>query len=154
MKEEKLKKLESLLEESMSPEKAAEAKGLLADILGQDEKKPPSEEDERNGLFWHGTSNKIVERGKDKLLPADVSGIIREERNSGRCSVFMTDSLMSAQGYAMKAARKFGGIPVVYAVKPEGETVAGHNHEFTAKAADIEKVECVYFGGKWNYPKD
>lgn len=90
--------------------------------------------------FYHGTSSELK---IETLLPALETGILREDWRKTLCDkVFFTDSLMSAQGYAKKAARKFGGDPVVYEVCPKGEVWHLHNNEYVASAAEIVSRVC------------
>ena len=85
--------------------------------------------------FYHGTSSELK---IETLLPALETGLCREEwRRTLLNKVFFTDSLMSARGYAKKAAQKFGGEPVVYEVLPDGDVWKVNATEYVADSARI-----------------
>ena len=94
-----------------------------------------SEENFEGVRFYHGTSSVFkIER----LLPSLETGILREGWRKTLCDkVFFTDSLMSAHGYAKKAAKKFGGEPVVYEVSPVGDIWHLANNEYVSDEATI-----------------
>lgn len=72
-------------------------------------------------VLYHGTSTSLPI--KDYLLPADETGYLREDfRTSIKDKVWLTDSLMSAKKYAVKACKKYGGEPVVYKVEIPDDT--------------------------------
>ena len=61
--------------------------------------------------FYHGTSDVFDIK---ELLPAIETGNLREEwRKKLTNKVFFTNSLLSAEVFAKKAAQKYGGNPVV-----------------------------------------
>lgn len=96
---------------------------------------PEEYEDYNNFMFYHGTSSAL---NITVLLPAAETGMLREEwRTKMTHKVFFTDSLLSAQQYAKKAAKKYGGYPVVYAVKPNGDVWHINNTEYVADSAEI-----------------
>lgn len=49
--------------------------------------------------------------------------------------MFLTNSLVSAQKYARKAAEKYGGEPVVYEAKPVGYISQVNKTEFVCETA-------------------
>ena len=66
--------------------------------------------------FYHGTTDMF---NMKMIKPAQQTNNLREEwRKKLINKVFFTTSLMSAQKYAKKAAKKYGGNPIVYKVKP------------------------------------
>ena len=91
-------------------------------------------------MFYHGTTSKFEINGM--ILPASVTGIKRESwRTKHIDEVFFTISKCSAYMYAKKACEKYGGEPVVYAVKPIGRYYNTVNNEFAApKAIIVEKI--------------
>ena len=96
--------------------------------------------------FYHGTTDlfKIT-----MLLPANETGNLREEwRKKLVDKVFFTDSLMSAEKFAWKAVEKYGGKPVVYEVKPNGDVWHTNTNEYVADSAQIIRLAEVY-DGKW-----
>ena len=72
------------------------------------------------------------------LLPPVITDIKREEwRKKYTDKVFFTDSLLSANMYAKKACKKYGGNPIVYIVKPIGQFFNTINTEYIADRALI-----------------
>lgn len=70
--------------------------------------------------FYHGTSD-TLKIGK-VLLPPVITDNQRESwRKKYLDKVFFTSSLLSAEMYAKKACKKYGGSPVVYIVRPIGQ---------------------------------
>ena len=62
--------------------------------------------------FYHGTSD-ALNIGK-LLLPPVITENLREDwRTKHHDKVFFTTSLLSAEMYAKKACKKYGGKPVV-----------------------------------------
>lgn len=51
--------------------------------------------------------------------------------------MFFTTSLLSAEKYAKKACKKYGGNPVVYLVKPIGQYFNRMNSEYIADNAVV-----------------
>ena len=51
--------------------------------------------------------------------------------------VFFTTSLLSAENYAKKACKKYGGAPVIYMVKPIGQYFNRIKCEYIADKARI-----------------
>ena len=51
--------------------------------------------------------------------------------------VFFTNSLLSAEKFAKKAALKYGGNPVVYEVNPVGDVWHVNTNEYVADRAKI-----------------
>lgn len=89
-------------------------------------------------VFYHGTSNVLKFK---TLFPANETGILREGwRRKLINKVFFTTSMHSAQKYARKASDKFGGIPIVYVVKPKGDIWYLHSSEYVADSADVISV--------------
>jgi hypothetical protein len=65
--------------------------------------------------YYHGTSI----AGLTEILPPVETKVLREDfRTKLLDHVFVTPLKKSAESYARKCAAKFGGIPVVYEVKP------------------------------------
>ena len=89
--------------------------------------------------FYHGTSDILPI--KNILLPANQTGNLREDwRKKLTNKVFFTDSLMSAQKYAKKAAAKYGGNPIVYEVTPIGQVWNPNTNEYVADKARIINI--------------
>lgn len=71
--------------------------------------------------YYHGTTTnlKIV----NKILPPIDTGILRENwRKKNLNKVFYTLNFGQAMRYAVKAAKKYGGKPIVYSIVPKGQT--------------------------------
>ncbi len=84
--------------------------------------------------FYHGTTD-LFKVGK-VLLPPDSTGNKREDwRKKYTDKVFMTTSLLSAEMYAKKASRTYGGNPIVYIVRPLGQYFNTINTEYIADRA-------------------
>ena len=87
------------------------------------------EENLKKQTYYHGTTNlfKISE-----IKPPVNTKIIREDfRKNNRNVVYITTSFGSAQRYACKAAKKFGGKPIVYKVKPDWDSL-------------VKRIDCEY----------
>ena len=70
--------------------------------------------------FYHGTSD-VFDINK-MILPPIQTGNFREEwRKINLDKVYFTSSQLSAENYAKKACKKYGGNPVIYIVKPIGQ---------------------------------
>lgn len=86
--------------------------------------------------YYHGTTDlfKISE-----IKSPVESKIIREDsRIDNRNVVYVTSSLGSAWGYAEKAAKKFGGKPIVYRVEPDWDSLIHRiDYEYTTDYAKI-----------------
>lgn len=68
---------------------------------------------------YHGTTDTF--NIKDKILPPIVTGILREEwRKNYKNKIFFTQNFGQAKKYAIKAAKKYGGNPIVYSIVPMG----------------------------------
>ena len=92
--------------------------------------------------FYHGTTDLLPI--KTVLLPATKTGVLREEwRDKYKDKVFFTNSIVSAGYYAKKACAKYGGNPIVYAVKPIGQYFNTVNNEYVADKALIVGIESV-----------
>lgn len=92
-------------------------------------------------IFYHGTSSALH---IDKwILPPVYTYNKREDwRTKYTDKIFFTNSLLSAWKFARKACDKYGGMPVVYRVKPIGQWFATINTEYVAdKALIIGKLE-------------
>lgn len=84
--------------------------------------------------FYHGTSD-ALHIGK-LILPPVITENLREDwRTKYRDKVFFTTSLLSAEMYAKKASKKYGGKPVVYRVRPLGQYFRTVNNEYIADRA-------------------
>lgn len=90
--------------------------------------------------FYHGTTD--VFPIQKVLLPPAITEIKREEwRKNYVDKAFLTDSLPSANMYAKKACKKYGGNPVVYIIKPIGQFFKTVNTEYIAdKALVVRKL--------------
>ncbi len=85
--------------------------------------------------YYHGTSDVFDMK---EILPAIETGNLREDwRKKLTNKVFFTDSLLSAEKFAKKAAMKYGGNPVVYEVKPVGDVWHVNTNEYVADKARI-----------------
>lgn len=85
--------------------------------------------------YYHGTTD-VFEI--NELLPAIETGNLREEwRKKLTNKVFFTNSLLSAEKFAKKAALKYGGNPVVYEVSPVGDIWHVNTNEYVADRAKI-----------------
>ena len=70
-------------------------------------------------MAFHGTTNAM--QIKDRLLPSSETGYLREPfRHKNLDVVFLTVSKASAEYYAKKAVKQYGGNPVIYNAAPEG----------------------------------
>ena len=86
-------------------------------------------------MYFHGTSTAL--KIGDYILPPCETGTLREGwRMWSRDKIFITDSIKSAVGYAKKAAKKFGGAPIIYQVIPSSISRV-RNTEFIADRAKI-----------------
>ena len=86
--------------------------------------------------FYHGTSNTF--NIKKVILPPIQTDILREDcRKKYLDKVFFTTSLLSAENYAKKACKKYGGNPVVYMVKPVGQYFNRMDNEYIADKAVV-----------------
>lgn len=108
---------------------------MLKNILEEYEK-----EDFSQLTFYHGTSDIFEVK---EILPSSETFNLREDwRKKYQDKVFLITSLLSAKQYAKKAASKFGGNPIVYEVKPNGDIWHTHTNEYVADSAEIlKKVE-------------
>ena len=89
-------------------------------------------------IFYHGTTTNFNLKQGDFLLPAIITGNLREEwRKKYKDKVFFTNSLLSAQKFAKKAASKYGGEPIIYIVKPSIPYYHINTNEFIADRAKI-----------------
>ena len=89
--------------------------------------------------FYHGTSDVLPI--KNIILPPLHTNNLREDwRKKLTDKVFFTDSLMSAQKYAKKAAEKYGGNPIVYEVRPIGDVWNPNTNEYVSDRARIIRV--------------
>ena len=86
--------------------------------------------------FYHGTSDKC---NIDKfILPPILTGILRESfRKDMHDYVFLATSLKSAEAYAKKACKKFGGRQVIYRVKPDGDCFYKGNGDYICYRAIV-----------------
>lgn len=72
------------------------------------------------------------------ILPPIQTDILREDwRKKYLDKVFFTTSLLSAENYAKKACKKYGGAPVIYMVKPIGQYFNRIKCEYIADKAVI-----------------
>lgn len=70
-------------------------------------------------MAFHGTTDAIPI--KDRVLPSTETGYLRESfRHKNLDVVFLTVSKASAEYYAKKAVKQYGGNPVIYNATPEG----------------------------------
>ena len=91
-------------------------------------------------MFYHGTSSLLITG--NYLLPADITGVLRENRQQNKDVVFLTRSKLSAARYAKKACALFGGSPIIATVMPSvvyerinGEVVC--DYAFITKKEEI-----------------
>ena len=84
--------------------------------------------------FYHGTTD-LFKIDKVILPPCETHNLREDWRKGYHDKVFFTTSLMSAQMYAKKACKKFGGNPVVYIVKPVGQWFHRVDTEYIADKA-------------------
>lgn len=91
-------------------------------------------------VFYHGTSTNV--NVKDKLLPPIATDNLRETfRKKLQDKVFVTDSKVSAEKYAKKAAAHFGGDAVIYTVKPDYYSLIKNGTEYTTDYAVVLNKE-------------
>lgn len=89
-------------------------------------------------IFYHGTSDILPI--ENEIIPPCFTNIKREEwRKKLNAKVFITNSLMSAEMYAKKSCKKYGGSPIVYKVKPVGDVWNVNNTEYVVDKAIIIK---------------
>ena len=84
--------------------------------------------------FYHGTSD-TLKIGKVLLPPVITSNQRENWRKKHLDKVFFTSSLLSAEMYAKKACKKYGGSPVIYTVRPIGQFFNTVNNEYIADKA-------------------
>ena len=94
-------------------------------------------------IFYHGTTTAFNLMKGDILLSAIITGNLREDwRKKHIDKVFFTNSLLSAEKFAKKAANKYGGKPIVFIVKPKPPYYHINTNEFIAdRAIIIDKKE-------------
>ncbi len=94
--------------------------------------------------FYHGTSD-VFEICK-MILPPNETGNLREDwRKKNLDKVYFTISQLSAEMYAKKACKKYGGNPVIYIVKPMGLWYHRVDTEYVAeRALVIKELEGVF----------
>ena len=86
--------------------------------------------------FYHGTSDKC--NITKTIIPPDRSGTLREDfRKDLQDVVFITNSVKSAESYAKKATKKFGGNPIVYRVEPVGYVWHKGNGDYLCYGATV-----------------
>lgn len=84
--------------------------------------------------FYHGTSTAL--RINKWILPPVYTNNKREYwRMKYTDKVFFTNSILSAWKFARKACDKYGGLPIVYEVKPIGQWYNTINTEYIADKA-------------------
>src|SRR4051812_35330329 len=70
-------------------------------------------------VFYHGSSDAVLNADEFKLYPPEVSGKIQEKgRKKNLDRIFLTTDFGSAKVYAGRAVQRFGGSPVIYRVIP------------------------------------
>lgn len=84
--------------------------------------------------FYHGTTD-TFNVGKYILPPVKTENKREEWRMKYTDKVFFTTSMLSAEMYAKKACKKYGGNPVIYVVKPVGQYFSRMNTEYIADKA-------------------
>lgn len=101
-------------------------------------------EDIAPNFFYHGTSTAL---GIDKVIlpPEQTEKLSEVGRKKNLNKVFFTRDLRSAEAYAHKAVKNFGGNPVIYKVKPVGHVdvlqATPGTSVFMADAAEILSSE-------------
>lgn len=89
--------------------------------------------------YYHGTSSALPI--KKYILPPIMTHNKREHwRTKYNDKVFFTNSILSAYKFARKSCEKFGGVPIVYIVKPIGQRFNTINTEYIADKALIVGV--------------
>lgn len=80
--------------------------------------------------YYHGTSSALPIG--EEILPAAVTGKLTEFRLQRRHKVFLTTNKDTAKVYAKRAAKLWGGSPVVYEVRPVGavKTISKRGYPF------------------------
>lgn len=88
-------------------------------------------------IFYHGTTDLF--EIEDNILKSPIdTGILREEwREKNLNKVYFTDSLLSAEKFAYKASKKYGGNSIVYKIKPIGDVIHPNTNEYMADSAKI-----------------
>jgi len=85
---------------------------------------------EKEQKYYHGTSTAL--NISNFLLPPTETDCIREDyRKNNRDLVYITSSLGSAERYAWKAVKKFGGKPIIYQVEPDWSSL-------------VNRIDCEY----------
>lgn len=70
-------------------------------------------------MAFHGTTDAI--QIENQLLPSSETGYLRESfRHKNLDVVFLTISKKSAEYYAKKAVKQYGGNAIIYSATPEG----------------------------------
>lgn len=89
-------------------------------------------------IFYHGTTD--IFHINDKRIKSPLeTGILREDwRKKLIDKVFITTSFVSAESYAKKACKRFGGNPIIYIVEPIGYCYNICSNEYIADNASIK----------------
>jgi len=90
-------------------------------------------------MFFHGTSDALVDQDTAMLLPGARTRVTRTA-NPHRV-VFLTDDRAIAEGHAQKTAERFGGKAIIVIAIPEGSADLRGNATFVTNAATIERIE-------------
>lgn len=100
-----------------------------------------AQEEMNNLTYYHGTSTALGIT--DMIEPPLDTNVIREEsRKNNRNVVYVTSSLGTATKFAVRAAQKFGGTPVVYEVEPDYDSLNHKvNEEYITNFAKVIKVK-------------
>jgi hypothetical protein len=87
-------------------------------------------------ILYHGTTDLFEEAIRLRgLLPPCLTGFCSERRARNRDKVFLTDSALYAEGYAIRAAHKFGGSPMVLTVEASDAVLerSGRVNQYVAR---------------------
>ena len=72
--------------------------------------------------YYHGSSDSVLDPHGFRLLPPNMTGKIQEKgRKKNLDRIFVTTDPKSAQIYAGRAVRRFGGKPLVVRAIPMGD---------------------------------
>lgn len=94
------------------------------------------EENLKKQSYYHGTTDLF--KISEIKSPIDTENIREDFRKRNRDVVYITTSFGSAQKYAYKATKKFGGKPIVYKVEPDWDSLIKRlDCEYIAKSAKI-----------------
>lgn len=90
--------------------------------------------------YFHGTSS-TLNIARQIKSPIETSVLRQKQRDFNHEVVYVTTSLGTAANFAVKAVRRFGGVPVIYEVEPDSSSLSHYKGtEWITKSAKIIKT--------------